>query len=316
MLRSMNQMRTVVRGLVTFAAGITVGLLAMAPACSAQTSHTEQTQAPASSAGHSQAASSNDAALNAKISAFLRNLYGWGPQYDLKLGTFKDAADPAFYEVPITLTYQGQSETGTIFASKDGKYVLRGEMFNTSEDPFAVNRAALSLENSPSLGPANAKVTLVEFSDFQCPHCRLAYQALKALLPKFPQVRVVYKNFPLENIHPWAMMAAVGSRCAYQNSNAAFWKMYDSIFDQQDVISAENVYDKLTDFAGAAGISADAFHTCLNDPASKQAIDADLQLGEKLDINSTPTIFINGRRVVGGDPASLEQLLTFELNRK
>jgi protein-disulfide isomerase len=218
--------------------------------------------------------------------------------------------------VPITLTYQGQSETGTVFASKDGKYVVRGEIFSTSEDPFATNRATLSLENSPSLGPANAKVTLVEFSDFQCPHCRLFQQALKALLPKFPQVRVVYKNFPLENIHPWAMMAAMGSRCAYQNSNAAFWKMYDSIFDQQDVISAENVYDKLTDFAGAVGISADAFHSCLNDPATKQAVEADLQLGEKLDINSTPTVFINGRRVVGGDPASLEQLLTFELNRK
>lgn len=289
---------------------------ALASVCSAQSS---QPKGNSTSVGQATTTNSpgsaNDPQLTATISAFLRNLYGWGAEYDLKLGTFKDAAAPGFYEVPITLTYQGQTETGSIFASKDGKYVMRGEMFKTGEDPFAANRAALTLQDSPSTGPANAKVTLVEFSDFECPHCRLLYQALKTLLPKYPQVRVVYKNFPLENIHPWALTAAIGSRCAYQNSNTAFWKMYDSVFDQQDLISAENVYDKLTAFAAAAGISGDAFHACLNDPAAKQAIEADEQLGSKLDISSTPTIFINGRRVVGGDPAALAQLITFELHR-
>jgi protein-disulfide isomerase len=259
-------------------------------------------------------ANGNDAQLTAKIVAFLRNLYAWDSSYDVKLGPMKESVVPEFYEVPITITYQGQSESGTIYASKDAKYVLRGDLFRAADDPFAENRALLAanLKDSPSMGPANAKVTIVEFSDFECPHCRLLYQSLKTLLPKYPQVRVVFKNFPIESIHPWAMTAAIAGRCAYQGNPDSFWKMYDSVFDEQEVISPENVYDKLTSFASQDGLATDAFHGCLSSPGAKAAVQADLDLGQKLDISSTPTIFVNGRKLVGGDPALLEQLISYE----
>jgi protein-disulfide isomerase len=247
------------------------------------------------------------------IESFLRNLFGWGPDFDLKLGPLKDAALPNFYEVPLQVTYQGQSESGSVYASKDGAFIIRGELYNTAEDPFAKTRKELSGGNAPFKGPAGAKVTLVEFSDFECPHCRVLRETLKQLEPQFPQLRVVFRNFPIEHIHPWATTAALAGRCAYQSSNDAFWKLHDSIFDQQDAITADNAYDKLTELAVAAGLEKDAFHTCLADPATKKAVDDDQALGIKLGITSTPTVFIDGRQSVGGDPASLQQIIAFEL---
>jgi protein-disulfide isomerase len=157
---------------------------------------------------------------------------------------------------------------------------------------------------------------MVEFSDFECPHCRQLHEYLKTLEQKYPQAHIVFKNYPIEAIHPWAMTAAIAGHCAYETSSDAFWKMESAIFDQQDLISAENAYDKLTDVAIAAGLQRDAFRACLADPAAKEAVEADLALGQKLGVNSTPTVFINGREAVGGDPSAVEQLIEYELHSK
>jgi protein-disulfide isomerase len=90
--------------------------------------------------------------------------------------------------------------------------------------------------------------------------------------------------------------------------------MHDAIFQQQDLISADTVYDKLTEFAAAAGLNREDFKACLADPQTQKSVDADLALGKALKINSTPTVFVNGRENVGGDPAMLQQQIDFELN--
>ncbi len=257
----------------------------------------------------------DQAHLIASVESYLRNLFSWGPAFQLKLGPLKDSQLPGFYEVPIAVTFQEQTDSGIVYASKDGKYIIRGELYNTSQDPFAETRAKLVTKDSPSQGPANAKVTVVEFSDFQCPHCRVLSQTLKTLVPKYPQVRFVFKNFPITQIHPWAMTAAVAGRCAFQSSPDAFWKMHDAIFQQQELISTEIVYDKLTDFAAAAGLNRDDFKACLADPEVQKSVEADAALGKELKISSTPTVFVNGRENVGGDPAALDQLIDFELHR-
>jgi protein-disulfide isomerase len=267
-------------------------------------------QAPQTASG-----STDQSHFIATVESYLRNLFGWGSAFQLKLGPIKDSQLPGFYEVPIAVTYQEQTDTGTVYASKDGKFIIRGELYNTSQDPFAEIRAKLVTKDSPSAGPANAKVTVVEFSDFQCPHCRLLSQNLKTLEPKYPQVRFVFKNFPITQIHPWAMTAAIAARCAFQSSPESFWKMHDSIFQQQDLISTETVYDKLTEFAAASGLNRDDFKACLADPEVQKFVEADIALGKELRISSTPTVFVNGRENVGGDPAALDQLIEFELHR-
>ncbi|HLX44639.1 MAG TPA: thioredoxin domain-containing protein, partial [Bryobacteraceae bacterium] len=123
----------------------------------------------------------------------------------------------------------------------------------------------------------------------------------------------VYKNFPLTTIHPWAQTAAIGAHCAYEQSPDAFWKIHDAVFNDQDAISPENVWDKLVSFASEAGLNADTFKACLSSADAQKAVDAEHAEGVALGVDSTPTAFINGRPLAGGDPQLLVQYIDFEL---
>ncbi len=245
--------------------------------------------------------------------AFVRKLFAWGPDFKVKLGPLMQSLSPNFYLVPLEVTINGQTDSGKIFVSKDGKTLVRGEMFDTAADPFVDLRSKLHTEGHPSKGPADARVTLVEFADYQCPHCRELHDQMQTIETKYPQIRLVYEDFPITQIHPWAQTAAIGARCAYMQSPDAFWKMNDSIFADQDAISTENVWDKLVGFAAQAGLDTDAFKTCMTSPEPLKAVEADHQQGVDLGVDSTPTVFVNGRPLPGGDITTLEQYIDFDL---
>lgn len=247
---------------------------------------------------------------------FVRNLFTWGPEYKLKVGPLGSSPSPDFFVLPIEVTMKDQTEKGTFFVSKDGKTFIRGEMFDMASDPFVANRAKLHIDGNPSKGPDSARVTVVEFSDFECPHCREVHNVLQSVAAHYPQVRIVFKDFPITELHPWAQTAAIGARCAFQQSPAAFWKVHDLIFNNQDVISAANVWDQVTGFASQAGLDTDAFKACLSSPEAKQAVEANHADGVALNVNSTPTLFVNGRLLVGADLSTVEQFIDFELNPK
>jgi protein-disulfide isomerase len=247
--------------------------------------------------------------------AFVRDLYAWGPDHAVKLGPLSQSPAPEFYKVPVVVTYNGQSDTGEVYVSKDGKTVLRGDIFDLRKDPYAGVRDHLHPEGNPSTGPANAPITLVEFSDFECPHCREFHEAFAAIQAKFPQIRLVYKDYPLADIHPWAETAAIGARCAFMQSPGAFWKMHDDIFKNQDNITTDNAWDQLNGFATAEGLNAAAFKTCLASPEAAKAVDANRADGGALGVNSTPTVYVNGRPVAGGDPSTVMQYIQYELAR-
>ncbi|HKS96664.1 MAG TPA: thioredoxin domain-containing protein, partial [Terriglobia bacterium] len=204
-------------------------------------------------------------------------------------------------------------QSAKFYVSKDGKYLFRGEMSDMTKDPLAEARAEIDVKDAPALGDAKAAITLVEYSDFECPVCRNLHDALRGLLPRYPQVRVVFKDFPIEQIHPWARTAALAGRCAYRQDPRAFWKMYDLIYDGQDLISAANAWNKMLDFAGQSGLNADTFKACMASPEAGAAVDASRANGQKLEVSSTPTIFINGRRIVGADAHLIEQYLNYEM---
>jgi protein-disulfide isomerase len=262
------------------------------------------------------AASSGLSAIQKTVEAYLRNLYAFGPDTTVKVAAPKDIGVEGLQEVDVDVKIGENQQTGKVYVTKDGKFMFRGELSDLSKDPLAENRAQLQTKDSPSLGPANAPVTLVEFSDFECPVCRSLHDALRGLLPNYPQLRVVFKDFPLEQIHPWARTAALGGRCAYQQSPAAFWKMYDLIYDGQDLISAENAWGKMTDFASRSGLNPDTFKTCMASPEAGAAVDASRANGVQLEVGSTPTMFVNGRRIVGADPHTLEQYIKYELDQR
>jgi protein-disulfide isomerase len=270
-------------------------------------------QAPASAAPPAAAVSPEDAQFLKSSEEFIRKLFAWGPAFQVKLGPLAPSAAADFYSVPLQVSFNGQSDSGVIYVSKDGKILLRGEMFRTDADPFADTRAKEHPEGNPSKGPADARVTVVEFSDFECPHCRQLYGAMKMFEPKYPQIRVVFKDFPITSIHPWAMTAALGARCAYMQSPDAFWTVHNQIFENQELISATNVWDKLLEYAATAGLDKDAFKACMASPEAQKAVDANIADGKALQIGSTPTVFVNGRPVIGGDPVSLQQYIEYDL---
>jgi protein-disulfide isomerase len=268
-------------------------------------------KAPAKAAASPTSANS---VIERRIEAYLRKLYAWGAAIHLKVGPLRDAPILGFYEVPVEVSRGEESDSAVLYVSKDARFMLRGDLLDMNADPFAEIRSHISLMDRPSRGPANARVTLVEYADFQCPSCKQLHETLRAILPNYPQVRVIFKNFPLSQIHPWAMTAAIAGRCAFLHSSDAFWKLHDAIFDSQDLLTPENVWDRLLEFAAQAGLQPDSFRACMASPEAKKAIEASIADGEALKILSTPTVFVNGRAIVGGSPDLLDQFITYELS--
>ncbi|MGH9736436.1 MAG: DsbA family protein [Candidatus Acidiferrales bacterium] len=271
----------------------------------------------AASCGTTQSAQSGsqvkDGGLTHSAETFIRNLFTWGPEYKLDIGPLGPSPSPDFYSVPFAVTYKGQTQRATYYISKDGKQFVRGEMFDTSANPFGSNLAKLNVKGDPSRGPANSPISIVEFADFECPHCREVHTVMKSVEKDYPQLRLVFKDFPLTEIHPWAETASIGAHCAFEQSPPAFWKMYDLIFDKQDSITPDNVFDQMTAFASQISLNTSLFRACMASPEAKQAVDANHAEGVALHVDSTPTLFINGRPLAGGDRETIEGYIKFAL---
>ncbi len=151
----------------------------------------------------------------------------------------------------------------------------------------------IPLEKSPVRGPKNAPVTIVEFSDFQCPFCAEAKPLLEQVLKAYPDdVKLVFKQFPLGSIHDNAMAAAKATVAAgYQNK---FWEMHDILFANNRDLS----YDKLKEYAGKIGLNVALWEEDFQALDVQQAISRDLRTGKAADVDGTPAFFVNGRRVI------------------
>jgi protein-disulfide isomerase len=268
------------------------------------------------SATTSSSSASQQTPIQKTIEAYLRHLYAFGPDMLVTVSAPRETEVPGLLETTVSVKNGDSSEDAKFYISKDGKYLIRGDISDLGKDPLTENRALMDLKDAPSLGDAKAPVTVVEYSDFECPVCRNLHDVMRGILQNYPQVRVVFKDFPIESLHPWARTAALAGRCAYQQNQAAFWKMYDSIYDNQEVISAENAWAKMADYAAQSGLNAAAFRSCMASPEAGAAVDASRANGQKLDVNSTPTVFVNGRRIVGADPRLLEQYIQYEMGQQ
>jgi protein-disulfide isomerase len=155
---------------------------------------------------------------------------------------------------------------------------------------------SVSADDDPSVGPTNAPVTIVEFSDFQCPYCKLSVSVMKEILAKYPgEVKLVYRDYPTPN-HPHAPQAAEAAQCAGEQGK--FWEYHDSLFDHQEPGAGWNFIE----LANAIGLNHNRFVTCLNTGRYREEVAKDLHDGLTLGVTSTPTFFINGRPLVGAKP--------------
>ena len=148
-------------------------------------------------------------------------------------------------------------------------------------------------------GPADAPVVIAEFSDFECPSCKAAEPAVRQILSIYgDQVRFIFKHFPLEHIHLWALQAAKDAECAGRAGK--FWPYHDALYDHQaEWVGAKSPPDALLSYAAKVGLSPDAVKACSQTPEILAAINADIAEGNSRWVGGTPTFFINGRRFVG-----------------
>jgi protein-disulfide isomerase len=149
----------------------------------------------------------------------------------------------------------------------------------------------------PSKGPDDAAVTIIEFSDFQCPYCQRAVPTIEQILEKYPtQVRIVFRHLPLDTIHDRAKPAAVASHCA--GNQDKFWDYHDVLFDNNRALSDED----LERYAADMGLDMEAFKQCVSDPESHQIVDNDAVAAASLGLTGTPAFFVNGIPMTGAQP--------------
>ena len=150
-----------------------------------------------------------------------------------------------------------------------------------------------------ALGAPTAPVTLEVFSDFQCPFCKEEAKMLRGnILSAYPkQVRVYFKDLPLDQIHPWAKPAAIAGRCVFKQTPAAFWDYHDWAYEHQAEITKDNFRDKALEFAKGKEIDALQFGRCMDTKATEAEVDKSVAEARELKVMSTPTLFVNGRRL-------------------
>jgi protein-disulfide isomerase len=251
------------------------------------------------------------------LEAYVRHLLLWNPQIQVRVSDAKPAPMPGFQEFTVTGSY-GQASVDEIFyVSNDGSRIVRGTVYEVGASPFKKELSLLKTEGHPSMGTPKAPVVIVLFSDFQCSYCRNEAKQLRgSLLKEFPsQVQLIFKDMPIDAIHPWARAAAIAGRCAYRQGPEKFWAYHDWIFDKQGEITAENVQAKVMEWAGASGLDAVRFGRCVSERQTEAEINASVAEARSLRVDSTPTLFINGRKIPGSVPfAQLKAIIEFELD--
>ena len=235
----------------------------------------------------------------ATVEGFLKQMFGWNQELTWKIADIKPAEAQGFSDVTaIFNTPQGQ-QVFRIFVTPDQKFAFTGDMVPFGADPFATARADLTAAKGPSHGPADAAVTIVEFGDLECPACKAAQPNLTKLMEEEPKARLIFQNFPLETIHKWAMLGATYVDCLGRENNDALWKFISTVYEHQGEITPENADAKLKEYAKEAGANPDSVAACAAKPETEKRVRESMALGEQLGVTSTPTFFINGRKVVG-----------------
>jgi protein-disulfide isomerase len=218
----------------------------------------------------------------------------------LSVGPFHNSGFPNFLATTVTAENGKQKQTQDFYITRDNRVLVLGSVLNLGLDLRREALRTIATTNQPTQGPAYAPVTIVEYADLECPSCARLHEFLeKELLPKYgAKVRVIFKEFPLP-MHDWSQTAAIANECVYEMKPEAYAPYRSLVFQNQTTTNVANVRESLLGYADQVGVDRVKLAGCLDSKASLPHVDEGTREAKRLDIQSTPTCFINGRMLVG-----------------
>ncbi len=285
---------------------LAVLLLLLCAGCSAQSS---STSAPPD--------------VTQKVQRQVQAYFNIPPEVDIKLGPLTPSEFPNFDNMTVTLSHGEKSQSVQFLLSKDGKTLIRMTKMDLTKDPYAETMKEIDVAGRPVRGNPDAKVTLVNFDDFECPFCARMHSTLMSeILPQYgDKIKIIYKDYPL-SMHPWAVHAANDANCLAKDSGKSYWEFADYVHGNQHAISGpqQNVQqafgelDRITlDIGKKNGADASRLQACVK-AQGNAIVKASMAEGDSIGVSATPTIFVNGERLEGAvDAAEVRAALNQQL---
>ena len=261
-----------------------------------------------------------------RIERQVRTYYSIPAAVNITVGALRPSEFPGYDALTVHMDSPEKKADYDFLLSKDSKTLLRMTKLDLTKDPYAENLKKISLGDRPVRGKKDAKVVVVNYDDFECPYCSRMHQTLfPEMLKEYgDRVEFVYKDYPLAEIHPWAVHAAVDANCLAAQNGDAYWDLADYLHaNQREVSSAGQTrdlqfaaLDRLTTLQGQKhGLDQTKLQSCIK-AQNDDAIKASLREGDSLGVNATPTIFVNGEEVDGVvSPAEFRKVLDAALQQ-
>lgn len=256
----------------------------------------------------------------AKLASYVQKKYKWPGSARIEVKELSLVEGSCYRRLQFTTVGGAREFHIELVASPDLRFLTR-ELLDSQVDPAEEARkqaqalaARLAGGEGASLGPKDAPVTMVLFSDFQCPFCSQMARGLRQeIVPsERDKVRVIFRNYPLP-MHPWARAAAEATSCAQTQGDKYFWGLHDYLFNHQKEMSVENMTAKLAEQGSAMeGFDAERFEGCVEKRETAGKVDQDVAFGKEMKVSGTPTLFINGQRVSGYRAEQIRTLILEE----
>lgn len=254
------------------------------------------------------------------VNSFLNQVWGFDQNRFYRVMAIQPTPAPGVAKVTVFVTAKGPDakvQAATFYVTPDGKHAISegSGVVSFGAAPFAATRDLLKARaNGANRGAASKDFELVEFADLQCPHCKEAQSVMDQIVKDFPNARVVFQLYPLVDIHPSAFKAAAYGVCAQKQSNEAFFKYADGVFDTQEALTSATEDTLLKAAAIRAGLDGAAIAACATTQSTKDAVNADIKLAQDAGIDQTPLLSVNGRLLplTSMSYDALKQLIQFQ----
>jgi len=258
-----------------------------------------------------------DSAARSKLASYVQGKYKLASSGQVDITFVSFVEDTCYRRLEFMSSSSAPKFKIELIASPDLRFLTR-ELLDSRADPAEEDRkreaattARLAEDPVAAIGRTDAPVTLVLFSDFECPFCSQMAKALrKDIVPAAgDNVRFIFRNFPLP-MHPWAETAAAAGICARQQDGEYFWMVHDYLFDHQREIAGSNLTQALSALlAQSANFDSERFDACIVQPGTVAEVQRDIALGKEMKVAGTPTLFVNGQRVNGYRPEQIRTLI-------